>query len=78
VRNKLYVECGDFEQVCENNFSDNKSKPLSIVTNLPYLNKRSKEHHPVNQLRSIYKRFHTMLEKYQTKIENVFVVIAHD
>ena len=43
---------------------------------MPYLNERSKEHHPINQLRSIYKRFNSMIRKYKENIANVFVIVG--
>ena len=48
---------------------------INIVTNLPYTQSRSKEHIPLNQLKSIYRRFNKMIEKNKEKIANVFIII---
>jgi hypothetical protein len=45
------------------------------MTNLPYTNARSKDHIPLNQLSSIYKRFNKMIEKNKKSIANIFVII---
>lgn len=38
-------------------------KKFSIITNLPYLDMNSKEHMPLKQLISAYKKFDKMLEQ---------------
>ena len=74
--NKIYLGVGDFEEMASKLTSD--AQDVTILTNLPYLGERSKDHIPLNQLKSLYIRFNKMVAENSAKIRNVFVVVNAD
>lgn len=73
-KGKVYVGVGDFANMAHRVLLSPDSH-VTIFTNIPYLGGRSKDHIPLSQLQSIYKRFHKMVHDNRSNIRNVFVIV---